>query len=414
MSLSRPVCQIVMHGVLLGQTKVEALQLTPAEVELELNDYRTADTCQITLAWQTFPFDPRQWEALGVDVYLGTAAGETLPLSADTILFSGLVDKPQTRASSDGITMTLACRDFTALFLDWKWQTCITLGTLTQTLRKIVDAVPGASGMQVVLEGQADVSLTQPGGRTRYSPEKDVDAWTVITDLVRLAGGVVFVRLNQIVVSAPANLFKRTPAPVLLWGRDIQSLEYGTELKSMRHRGVKVISRDPSSGKVNSVLYPNSKKTVLGHTRRRVEQTEHFVEWLLHGVPKERLEPIARQIWELQARQQVEGTMETQRLHSVDEEAPLWRVRHGSAVRILTPSAVAGQLAALPQELAVAQLTQGMFRMRRDVASAFVQAARSLQTADTPFYVQRARHRWSGQSGYALTVDFVNFIPINP
>lgn len=414
MSLARPMCQVILHGVLLDHAQIETLQLTPTEVELELNDYRTADTCRVTLAWQTFPFDPRQFEALGVDIYIGPAIAGPLPLNADTIVFSGLIDKPQTRADHESITMTLEGRDFTALFLDWKWQTTIKLGTLTQTLRSIVAQVPGAETMQVVLEGVADISLSVPGGRTRYTPEKDVDSWTVITDLVRLVGGVVFVRLNQIVVSAPANLFRRSIAPVMLWGRDIQSLEYGTELKSMRHRGVKVICRDPVSGKVNTVLYPNNKKPVLSHTRRKVVQTEHFIEWLVEGVPHERLQTIARQMWELQSRNQVEGSLETQRMYSLDENTPLWRVRHGSPLRILTPSSVAGQLASLPQELAVTQLTQSTFRMRRDVAAAFVKAAKDLQAADTAFYVQRARHRWSAQSGYSATFDFINFVTIDP
>lgn len=407
---SRPMCQVVLHGVLVGkETQLTPLQVTPADVEVELNDYRTADTFRVTLKWQTFPFDPRQWTALGIDIYLGPAGNNgQLALSADTLMLSGLVDRPQLRAGDNGVELSLEGRDFTALFTDWRWSTTLKRGTLTSMAQQVIEQVAGAAAMRVTLLGIDNLDLS--GGKSQWSPAKDSDAWTVMTGLARLAGAVVYVRGNEVVFSGPRNLFPADAAPTLLWGSDLSSLEYGTEIVGGKKQGVKVISRDPVTGAVNSVLFPSSsKKTVVKSNRRGTVQTEHFVEWVLSGVPKAYLSTVAERIYELQARNQVKGTLETHRLETLDGR-PLWKLSHSSAVRIVPPTERAGELASSP--LALGQLTSGAFRMSPEVAQAFIQAARALQAVQTPFYVQKARHRWSASTGYSLGIDFINFVQV--
>lgn len=412
--MSRPLCQMVLHGVLTNHTdKVQPLQLTPKDVEVELNDYRSADTFRATVAWQTFPFDPRAFGALGVDIYLGPAGSDgQLALNADTLLLSGLVDRPQLRSTDSGVEWSLEGRDFTALFADWKWTRTLALGRLSQMAGQIIAEVPGAAPMQATLSGLDDLSLAHKG-RTRYSAPKDADAWTVMTELARLAGAVVFVRGHQVVFAAPRNLFPRDLAPTLIWGRDLSSLEYGSELQGGKRQGVKVISRDPATGVVNSVLYPaTSRKTVVKSNRRGTVQTEHYLEWVLANVPKEHLPTIAQRVYELQARRQLRGTLETRRLLSLDRQTNVWQLRHGSALKLQGPSELAGSLATLPPAVAVGQLTAGAFRMERMAAEALVANARALNATQSPVYVQKASHHWSADAGYRLTAEFINFLEL--
>lgn len=429
--MSRPLCQVILHGVLVeNREQIQPIQITPSEAEVELNDYRTADTFKLTFDWPELPFDPRVLEAVGVSIHLGPASADgTLHPSDENVVLTGFVDKPSTRAQESGIEVSLEGRDLTALFLDTQWSKTVKLGKLSATLREVVDQVPGAASMKIVLDGIDDVSLAVPGGRTRYTPEQSADAWTLITELVRMVGGVVFVRLDQIVVAGPRNLYPRDKLLTLVWGRDLLSLEYGTELRSSHNRGVRVAGRDPKTGKLNEVFYPpataaaaktrkkgdpQARKVIVHHQGRKVSQNTQYFDWLVRNVPAERLEQIAKNMWEAQSRHGVQGKFETSRLTAVDDQTPIWELRHSDAVRILTPAALAGSITSLPPAAAVAQLTQGPLRLRREVAESFVRSARSLAAADAPWYIQRAMHRWTQESGYQLSCDFINFVTISP
>lgn len=412
MSFTRPIAHVVLHAALVGGGQIHPVQLTPREVEVELNDYRTADTFRAVFGVPELPFDPRTLSAIGVDVYLGPAGPDgALSLGAETVLCSGHADTWSTEGGDAGVTFVAEGRDFTGIFLDTRWSVLVDLGVLSRTIRQVVDQVPGASALSVSLEGVDDINLAA-GGRSRYTPPEGADAWTVITDLVRMAGAVVFVRNSQIVVSQPATLYGRQSPLTLMWGRDLD--DFSLEVRAAHTRkGVKVLSRDPVTGVVGSAIYPEgSKASKMDAQRRQVAEVETYVEWQVANVPASRLPVVARQIWEGQARQAVKGTATTRRLTALDDDSPLYRLRHATAVRLVTPQAQLGRLAQLPPAADVSTLTRGPGAMRPEVAQAFVAAARSQANCDEPFYVEKAKHRWSMDQGYRLSIDFINYVTL--
>lgn len=409
--ITTPRSVIVLHGVLSGGQRLQPLVVTPQEVDVELGDYRTADEWSCRLSFGRAPWDPRQVEAMGVDIYLGPAGpGGRLALDASTILLSGLVDEVAQEAASAGVGLKLRGRDFTALFLDHPWPRTVELGTLSETVAALVAEVPGADGMQVVLEGIPDVPLAT-GGRTRFTPQEGADTWTVITELCRRVGAVVFVRLNEIVIAGPRNLFPRDAAPTLLWGRDVEDLELRADLRARRRRAVVVFSLDPDTGAGVSATWPQQTgRLVVKANRRGAAEQPHLLEWYVPGIPAARLPDVARRVWEAQARGQVEGRIRTRRLWSVEEGAPLWQLRTASPVRLIAPSARAAANAGAGASTAVGNLVAA--GMLEAVAVEFSAAAQALAAVDGPLYTTRARHHFSADDGYSVELDVQSYVTL--
>lgn len=125
-----------------GGSTFDALKfdIVPYDCSVTLNSYREADQASVTIPFKSLPFDPRILRAVGIQIFMGTIdpqayadgmgalAGQavqtlvpdsvdpTSPSAANEV-FRGFVDAVEVNQDGDD-TVTLECRDQTAIFLD--------------------------------------------------------------------------------------------------------------------------------------------------------------------------------------------------------------------------------------------------------------------------------------------------------
>lgn len=138
--------------------------IEPLSVEWTRNPPSVPDTCSVTFRAATLPVDLRVMRGAQVGVWLychedlnedGAARAARCQVG-DRGYFAGVVDVPS--RSTDGRTITLECRDFTALplatTLDLEQLDDIGLDqALPDIVRKLIDFVPGGDQWEIVARG---------------------------------------------------------------------------------------------------------------------------------------------------------------------------------------------------------------------------------------------------------------------
>ena len=292
--------------------------IIPANVEIERNGFRTADTCSITLAWKDAPFDPRLVRAAGVEVVLGVvspddyeaglrgerdASGQlrsvirqrpTGEVPGSAIRFVGWVDTWHVENSGDKAgSIVLECRDYTALFLD----TPLGSGSGVDLTRPLVDGItellatyPGLARFPVRYGDPLNPDLfseaTSPiparvlpavnrtrggsGARRVRRGDQKMNVWDHLTDVCIQANLIPIVQDYTLWLCPPRTLLAGTPAGWadagdergqrtlrrMVYGRNLAHLEFTRKLGGVKVPTIEVRCYDPHLGRTRWARYP--------------------------------------------------------------------------------------------------------------------------------------------------------------
>jgi len=112
------------------------------------NDHNLADELSISAEWNDVGIDPRMLSSAAVKFWLGDAAdgGPWQPTDAD-LRFAGVLRSVERVASEDdGMTVSLAFQDFTALFIEAKHYPPNALPSLSMTLSEAWELICDNTG----------------------------------------------------------------------------------------------------------------------------------------------------------------------------------------------------------------------------------------------------------------------------
>ena len=428
-----PTCLVVLDVLMedWGAGTADSYQISavPLEVEVLRNDHRTPDTATVTLDLRDFPFDARAFRSCRVKVMLGDVGAPDGALTEDDGQFIGFVDTPKVTRSEDGDRVVLECRDYTGSFLDHRWTGgAVALDVpLHQLVEAIVAEVPGtdaliSDGPIGYSEGARDIVLADLFGRTRYCPPPKDDAWTVLCDLLSRVGLIPVFVVDYLYVLQPKDfgvdrLTSQTSfTPVsctLAYGRDVRTLGYIRRFKEARTMQVEVRAYDERTRKTTTAKYPAAPivtKKRISTKGKVTEDTAPIMPWSVSGTyTAAALSELAQRIYDEAARQEIEVTAETSELRDIDGVS-LPTVGNGARLTIDITANITTDIAGLSTAEAIARLTTGSRALPLDVATAFVASVQAANYLAVQFYVKEARHKWSRDDGYSLSMTAINYV----
>lgn len=390
--------------------------VVPRDVEIERNTYREADTFKLSLDVLDLPLDPRALRSCRVEILLGDAGGNDveLPDAPEFRAFQGFVDVPEVRLGAEGEIVELSGRDNTSLLLDHRW----TGGAidLQQPLSDVVDDIlrqcPGAEeAVQEYEPGTAAIVLANVLGKTKYSPQPDDDAWTILVELCGYVGLLPTFDLDVLQIRTPATFGKRRVG--FEYGRDVLSLRYRRKLNEVRTRQIEVRCWDDVARETRIARWPRAAIATKRKISAKGKVSTSFapiVPWFVQGpYSMADLERIASTVYEDLARDELDGVLETREMRD-GSGVPTWLLANGDRVDVrLGPRSLAALQAGSDAE-ALTALTAGPQGYDPTEARALLTALRKSELLASSFYVKKATHKWSRDDGYKLNLEFLNYV----
>jgi hypothetical protein len=460
--------------------------IVPMNVQIERNGIRTADTASVTINYADAPFDPRLVRAAAIEITLGVVSAEDyeagmrgerredgslrslVPRSttlagpesraAQTTRFVGWVDTWQIAFDQDeGDTITLECRDLSAIFFDTPLATGSGIDLtvpIDEGVRAFCDDYAPTRGIRVVYgrpgstnpgiaPTPADSAPTTTRARRgralrqRRSGDQQQTIWDHITEACARVGLVPIIYDYELHICEPRTFYVGEDVPRrMVYGRNLKHLEFTRKLGGNRVPTIEVRCFQPSSGRTAWARWPcpegSPRYGTLGindpprtPTRPNTpgvsghDPSERIQTYVVRGVEDgETLLGVARNIFEQTGRQEIEGNLETDDVASVesDDPADLLNLDNGDGVELLVSASqdveggtgmTAAQIAALTRE------ARTDYYRALGWPSATAERFAALQDAtanQTIFRAQNIRLQWDAEQGFNAVVDFINFI----
>lgn len=402
------------------ETTIHTITATPREVEIRQNDHRQADTAEVTVDYDDLPLDPRAVRWARVSAFLAdmgrNADLEIQQGSREHLRFLGFADDSAVRLGDDGETVTLSCRDYTALLLDYPWDGRLVDVTrpLSRVVSDVLEGVPGTAGGRLPVEyteGAADVVLKDLVGKKKWAPRGQQDnAWTILVELCGLAGLIPVVKLDTLwVLTANEQGEQRAE---FVYGGNVERLELKRKRAEVETAQIEARCWDAATRTTRVGLWPESAagRKKIGADGKATTDVR-VLPFLLAGTYSETdLRNIARGIYDEMRLGQVEGRLETRNLRDVEEDGAtdLTRLRNADTLSLAVARDDLFGLQSLSRSEAVRYLVD-VRRYQRAVAEAVVDAY--TRAGDwhsfSVWYIREATHRWSRDDGYRLEVNFI-------
>lgn len=255
------------------------LRARPHAAKVVRNSYSKPDSFSVEVMAHDMPFNPKQFRAVGVEVYLwhdrggiqrGTKENWAIPPGMKPKV-AGIADDNSMAYSDDGATLVIDGQDYTAVLSDKHWRR---LG------EGVSRRMPSGQRIDVLLEGmlrEADPGnvlrlRVEPAGlhlpivgaahrRTNKKgiPVKDDDSyWDVMYQMAQLEGFILFIEGTDVVLSEPRALVdgRASRAARFAWGRNLTNLEIRRHMGKETTPTIEVRCCD-SRGQVIKARYPN-------------------------------------------------------------------------------------------------------------------------------------------------------------
>jgi hypothetical protein len=427
--------------------KVYTLPIVARRLNVHINDYNTADTFDAEIDYKQFPFDPRCIRSCGVSIYLEDkkriynedGSLSVIEPSANNVLFMGFADEETITLDEDKRTVKIEGRDFTSLLLDAKYLEGkpIPMGSpLDEVITQLLSTLKSVQKLQI--DNRTGKSLPT---LAQFAPDfgqlgsskntgKDDNYWEIIQDLVSRAGLICFIELDKLVISTPRVLYNKGNSKQFVYGVNVKSLEMKRKLG--RHKGFNVLVRclDIASKRVLLAKIPEeatdgwAKST--GVPKKRVQvpvikpdgtldtpKDGPFISFRVTNVRDQaKLVEIGEKIFEEMSRQQIEGTMETHEMETIDKVGASFNL---TKIRVATPIAIEldqGDMHGISRIKSVEE-RERFLRARGyepSVARAF---ASSMGKFSTVFYTKAATFTLDADRGFSLKLEFLNFIELD-
>lgn len=422
-----PRCVAIMNVLLQGEIlddiqKMQTYEVIPKSVSIERNSFRSADTFSMDIDYKDFPLDPRTVASILITIYMGDTKSASIPLQkyGSTQAFIGYVDEPETRLSKDGETVSLKGRDLTCLLLDFRWPgTAIDLNMPFQTaIQKFIDAIPalkeGETKPVFMDPKTASTNLGSILSRTKWSTRPQDDAWTVLSDLCGAIGATPVYELDELKIHTADTFYQFRKSVYFEYGQNVLSLKYKRNYVEARSTQVRAICWDSKSRTLASAVYPINpipRQRISGKKKKLYNEPVPFMDWYVKGgsYSTAKLQEIAKNVYEKEALEQVEGELETKEMYDL-LGSPVWQLKNGDTIVVKIGGATPYTYPELIGKSSPSDFIRSDANVQPGAADLFSKAWKSAEQFKPVFYIKRAKHDWDRTSGYRLTVDFINYI----
>ena len=443
--VSYPSAWVHLHLLLenLGQPEPDRLiqlAMRPLEMRVERNSFQEADTIDLTIDGEDFPFDPRALRGVTVEAFLASTEGVD-PGFWDTrspdqlrelAVFAGVIDESESTFDDEHRKFRLRGRDYTAYFLDAELAAKATEFSrggrklsLKESIEELLVQRPQTEDLEVDDRDGVGAQIfpsiyRRHGGTGKEGQRKSRDGetlWDVIQEVALEAGVIVYVELDQVVIRRPTTLFLDRPDVVpprtFTLGRDVALLRYARRLGRQHGISVQVTSFDPDTATTRAArgVDPQTGATrrVLGATRIGAGDPPVLDEevpvrpFAVRGITDPtQLQTIADQLLELLRHHEVEGEIDIHEFTDTNGRA-LQDVAFGDPVAVqISPDAQG--FGFLPLDAQVRALVEKGYP-DKDAQKIVI----ALDALNVPFYVHRATHRFDAKgdgAGYVCTIEF--------
>lgn len=426
-------------------SQVYTFEVLPKRVSVSLNNYKEADTFDVELDYRVFPLDPRFIRSCQITIHIENMErlvderGKAVriqpraPSTGDkhnTVLM-GFVDTHNIDLNDNTKTVLMKGRDFTSLYTDIPWTGKAV--PLSQSVDKVIEGIiaqlkttgdikvenrTGLSTLPILSKIAPD--LGELAG-TRGAKRKE-STWDVIQEIAAKAALIAYIELDKLVLTIPQVLTDPNKAVNFFYGHNLKTLSFerkvgrskgfNVRVRSINGKGVLVadIPRESTSLDIKGKDITVTKQTSKGQKVQTEEEPAPYYTFAVSNVAsKEALIKYGENIFEEMSRQQIEGKFETQDMKSFDNYRnviDLTKLRNGAAIAIDIS----------PQDMReMRRVSTSQERMRyllgrgyqTQVASVI---ANNYSKFSTPFYARDVAMEFNQESGWRLTVDFINRI----
>jgi len=454
----------------------------PRSVSIERNGLASADTATLVIDFLDAPIDPRIVRSAHVEIVIGVVPaddyeaglerGETrddgslrslvAPAIEGTVprgatRFLGYVDEWDVSYSEQGDTITIECRDMSAPLRDLPLPAGLSidlslpldegvsafLETASATTRGVTVSYRGAGDPPTPADSMPASRRARRGSVARRARRggSSMSLWDHITDVCRGVGLLPVVDGFDVVLLDPRTLVVSEGIRRMVYGRNLQRLEFSRRLQGSKVPTIEVRCYDPDIGRVIWARFPvrsgERRSGVLGRdnppralranevTPSGANPDDTIKTLIVSGITDPALlERIAESAFDQIGRQEIEGTLATLDAWSYDRTpdlADLLDLDPGDSVEVLVAAASGEESEAEGTTTSLARLT-AMERARRASylealgwPRAVAQRFAALQDAtgfQTVFRVQDVRLDFDAQLGLKIEAGFVNYIEV--
>lgn len=426
------------------------LKVLAKNITVTINDYTRADTFSASIDYSDFPFDPRCIRALGITVHLEDKKQtfitnkkspnfnnlNLITPSKDNAIFTGFADEETIEFDDTNREVRLEGRDFTSLLIDAPYTgKALDLGSpLDQVVQGLVNELPSTQDLVVENRtGSALPSLAKfapdfnPLGTSRSSKKKE-KYWDVINDLAQRAGLIVFIELDKLVITKPRVLYADSNPYQFIYGRNLSALSFSRKLG--RQKGINILLRSLNIESKNllEIKIPEEADPAwalsigVGVERQKIQKVDRNGEikeedapFLSFNVPDvsdiNQLREIAQGVYEEIGRQQIEGSISTKEMCTLQDgvEFDITKIRNGTPIKIEIDQGDLEGVGRIKSEAA-----RERFLIARCYDPRVARAlARTLGKFETRFYTRSVEFRLDNNNGFTMDLDFVNFIELD-
>ena len=419
--------------------------VVPKSLTIHRNSYKEADSWQITLDAKDFNMSPETIRAGSCEIRLFQMDSlyefrTGLTVLEDNILLDqsqgvpptivGIFDEAGVEYSDQGKTVTISGTDYTGLFIakPWPKDRRISGGLpLDQTLRKIVEEVPGATNLRIKVEpeNQSMPIIGKADGRTNSKRLKTTgdNYWDIMYELAVRHGKIIFVRGLDIVLTNPQTYEEgRTELRKVVWGENLLNLQMSRKIGRQRAPTIEVSSYDAKQRKTLVVRYPtraqalalgSARATVqtLKNGKKKVTVDEEVQQVNLTGITdKKILEEAAKARFNLLSRAEQTVRIETRNLRDSDGKNFLDLQTGDSVIIDFKPGSLdLLETKDFPERVA-ALVELGYNPQVADIVARSVEKAAFFKK---PMRVREATYEWDVETGVSISAELQNYVIID-
>lgn len=391
--------------------------------------------------------------------------GEELAFDSPTT-FVGFVDEWLVDFSEDGDTVELTCRDISALLRDKRLYEAARVNLevpIDQGIQELIDLLPETRGLRVVygtptdprnpsattVRGAAPVPADslpdlykspKKKGQKQKRQNTDEPLWDHLQGVCAKLGLTLSLRGFTLYILEPRVLFSSfVGARKMLWGVNIEKLSFARKLTGRKNDTIEVRCPDPSIGRTRWARYPvvgdEPKSGVLGlagspqpavtranNVTPNGSASESVQVLSVRGVTDLAvLEQIARTTFEEMARQEIEGSMQTNEIDSFESKAAgdLLQLQPGEPLVVAIAPPNDSEVSPSGSSLQELQAQSAARRQQYlEGLGMSPQSARRLAVAQEQaqlinvFRASNVNITWSAEDGVSMDFDFYNFIVV--
>lgn len=450
----------------------------PLGVSITRNGLNTASTATVELSYTDAPFDPRTLRACHVEVILGVVPAENFEAGIErgarrsdgsltsvvgreedgsiigATRFVGFVDEWTVKYSEDGDTVTLECRDMSAPLRDINLnpgQSIDLSEPIDRGIQQLLNTIPTTAGVVVRFAGEGDAPVPSQAAPSKRYPrrgrdkrrgrrgDQNMSLWDHLTDVVAALGFVPQVRDFEVVIAEPATLFSTEGVRRMVYGQNLEELQFVRRLQGVKVPTIEVRSYDASVGRTRWARYPvrdgerssgvfgvdNPPRPLRANevTPSGANPTETIRVMTVTGIhDPTTLQRVARNAFEQIGRQEIEGGFSTSEVSSYDrppDAADLLLALPGDAVEVLVVSAPPpggeGAISTLAEMQAFTRQRRADYLRGLGWPEAVARRFAALQEAtsfQTVFRVLDVRLEYDSDQGIKVAVNFMNYVVV--